>query len=96
MKAKAKTRADLQRENTELRAQLAFVYHAASASLPKASTDHLMASGALLQLHALGGRELIPAVLIRDGLSADTIDALQRDLARSFTLATIQKPKGAC
>jgi hypothetical protein len=94
MKTKTKTRADLQREVKELTAQLAATYHFASAQLPKAG-DALMASGALLQLHALGGRELICPVVIRDGLSADTIAALQRDIARSYDLAVMFKPKGA-
>ena len=91
---KQKTRADLQREVKELTAQLASSYHFASATLDKAGTDKMMASGVLLQLHALGGRELIVPIVIRDGLSADTIAALQRDIARSYTLATQFKPKG--
>lgn len=93
-KAKTKTRADLQRENAELRAQLAHVYHFADAEIHKAGTDRMMASGVLLQLHALGGRELINPVVIRDGLSADTIAALRRDFARSYETATAFKPKG--
>lgn len=94
-KPKPKTRADLQREVTELKAQLAHVYHFASAELHKAGTDRMMGSGVLLQLHANGGRELILPVMIKDGLSADTIEALQRDLARSYELAVAFKPKGA-
>lgn len=93
-KAKTKTRADLLRENLELRAQLAHVYHFADATIGKAG-DSLMGSGVLLQLHALGGRELINPVVIRDGLSADTIEALRRDFARSYAGATAFKPKGA-
>lgn len=93
-KTKTKTRADLQRENMELRAQLAHVYHFASAELHKAG-DCLMGSGVLVQLHALGGREIVNPVVIRDGLSPDTIEALRRDLVRSYQGATIFKPKGA-
>jgi hypothetical protein len=92
-KKRPESRADLQRRILELNAQLAHVYHFASAALPKASTSHLMASGCLLQLHALGGRELINPVVIRDGLSPDTIAALQRDLARSYDLTVAFKPK---
>lgn len=94
-KAKGKTRADLLRENMELRAQLAHVYHFASAEIHKAGTDRMTASGVLLQLYALGGREIICPVVIRDGLSADTIEALRRDLARSYSSAVEFKPKGA-
>lgn len=92
MKTKTKTRADLQRENMELRAQLAHVYHFAGTEIHKAG-DRLMGSGVLLQLHALGGRELINPVVIRDGLSTDTIAALQRDFARSYEGAIVFKPK---
>jgi hypothetical protein len=38
---------------------------------------------------------LICPVVIRDGLSADTIEALRRDFARSYAGATAFKPKGA-
>lgn len=93
-KKKAATRADLQRQVIELTAQLAATYHFAGASLHKAG-DALTGGGALLQLHALGGRELICPVLIRDGLSPDTIAALQRDIARSYDLAVMFKPKDA-
>jgi len=92
MDKKKETRADLRRKVMELTAQLASSYHFASVTLHKAG-DSLTASGALLQLHALGGRELICPVVIRDGLSADTIAALQRDIARSYTSATELKPK---
>lgn len=92
-RAKPVTKAELLRRNRELEAQLAHVYHFASATLDKAG-DCLKASGVLLQLHALGGREIIPPVVIRDGLSADTIAALRRDLVRSYESAVAFKPKG--
>lgn len=43
-------------------------------------------------LTALGGKEIIPAVMIRDGLSRATIKAIQDDLRRSFELATLVNP----
>lgn len=86
------TRAQLERQIMELRAQLAHVYGTAVRDIDKAG-EALTASGALLQLHALGGREIIPPVVIRDGLSAETIAALKRDLARSYELAVANKPK---
>lgn len=89
---KAKTRADLAREVKELKAQLASTYHFASVNLPKANQDRMMASGVLLELHALGGREIIEPVVIRGGLSDDTIAALQRDMARSYESAVEFKP----
>lgn len=93
-KKKTKTRADLQRETVELTAQLAAMYHFASAELHRAGSKGLTGSGALLRLHALGGRELIVPIVIRDGLSDDTIAALQRDIARSYASAVELKPKG--
>lgn len=93
-KKKAPTRADLQRKVIELEAQLACTYHFASATLDKAG-DALTASGCLVRLHALGGRELIPPVLIRDGLSAETIAALRADIVRSYAGAVALRPKGA-
>lgn len=94
-KKKTATRAELARQVKELSAQLAHVYHFASAELPKAGTDRMMASGVLLELTALGGRAIISPVVIRDGLSADTIAALQRDMLRSWEGAVMFKPKGA-
>lgn len=91
---KAKTRADIIRENVELKAQLAHVYHFADAAISKAG-GALMGSGVLVTMHALGGRELICPVVIRDGLSEATIAALRADLARSYALAVAFKPKGA-
>jgi hypothetical protein len=92
-KVKAKTRAQLERENLELHAQLAHVGYYVNKGLPSASRDALAGSGVLLQLHALGGRKIIDPIVIRDGLSADTIAALQRDVIRSYELATQFKPK---
>ena len=86
------TRAQLERQIMELKAQLAHVYGTAARDVDKAG-EALMASGALLQLHALGGREIIPPVVIRDGLSAETIAALKKDFARSYDLAVMNKPK---
>lgn len=91
MARKAKSRADLLREIGELKAQLASNYHFASLALPKAA--NLMASGVVVTLTALGGREIMPPVLITDGLSAATIDALLDDIARSYARATELKPK---
>lgn len=56
--------------------------------------DRLKGSGVVLTLSGLGGAEICKAVLIRDGLSAETIAALKRDIARSFIEATAFKPKG--
>lgn len=92
-KAKKPTRAALQRKILELEAQLASSCHFAAATLHTASDAHLMASGCLVQLTAIGGRDLIVPVMIRNGLSQDTIKALRADIARSWDWATEMKPK---
>ena len=93
-KPKKETRADLARRVAELTGQLSAMYHFADATLDKASTRHLMGSGALITMHALGGRELINPVVIRDGLSDETIVAIRKDLLRSYELSVMFKPKG--
>ena len=84
-----KTRAQLERQVLELQGQLASRYHFASANLAKAGTDKMMSSGVLLQLTALGGREIVDPVVILDGLSDETIAAIQGDLKRSYDLAVM-------
>lgn len=89
------TKADLRRKLAETLAQLAHTYFFADTSITKASQDHLASSGVLITMHALGGREIIPPVVIKDGLSAETIAALRADLVRSYQGAVEFKPKGA-
>jgi hypothetical protein len=79
-----KTKKDLERQILELKAQLAISYTISSSMLDKVSTDHLMGSGVLLQLSGIGGKELINPVMIKDGLSKSTIDAIKADLKRSY------------
>lgn len=93
-----KTRAQLQRQVLELTAQLAHVYQFANTEIDRASTKHRMASGVLLQLTAIGGKEIINPVMIKDGLSDATIAAIRADLKRSYDLAVtfaVTEPKGS-
>jgi hypothetical protein len=83
----------LERELQEAIAGQAHTYHFADAYLDKASTKHLSASGVILTLTVLGGRAICEPVLIRDGLSEETIAALKADMRRSYELATMYKPK---
>lgn len=89
-KPKKPSKADLQRKVMELEGQLAGSYHFANQEIDKAD-DRLTASGVLLQLTALGGRQIIKPVVIRDGLSHETIEAIRKDLKRSYDLATMFK-----
>jgi len=86
------TRAELERKLAEALASQVHVYGFASREINKGSTEHMMASGVILTLTALGGREIINPVLIRDGLSNETIEAIRRDLTRSYEAALMFKP----
>lgn len=86
--------ADAQRLAQEHLAAQVHQYHYADANIAKASVDKKMASGVILTITALGGGEIIHPVLIRDGLSNETVEALRGDFRRSFLLATRSKPNG--
>lgn len=88
------TRQQLERKLLEAESMAPFRYGFAHKDIGKASTDYLMASGVLLQLTVLGGREIISPVVIRDGLSADTIECLKRDIKRSSDQACELRVKG--
>lgn len=92
--SKAARISELERKVQEAIAGQVHVYHFADASIDKASVDHLAGSGVIITLTALGGREICSPVLMRDGLSKETIEALREDLRRSYELATLFKPKG--
>ena len=87
-----KTRAQLQRKILELESQLIHVYHAADHYLGAIKPGSYLASGVVLQLTALGGKEVIPPVMIKDGLSPETIAAIRRDLVRSYSVMTELRP----
>lgn len=81
-----KTRKQLKRQIIELKGSKIIAHTLASSTIKKASTDTLMGSGVLIQLTGIGGKEIINPVLIRDGLSNDTIEAIKRDIKRSENL----------
>lgn len=87
-----KTRAQLKREILELKSQLAHVYHFADHTLNKAGGKYMMGSGVLLQLTAIGGEEIINPIMIKDGLSEETIAAIRADIIKSYELSTMFKP----
>ena len=86
--------AKLTRERDEALAGQVHTYHFASYALNKLSTNHLAASGLILSITVLGGKEAFDPVMIRDGLSEETIAALKADLVRSYNLAIAFKPEG--
>ena len=94
MKKQNITKADLERKLKEALAGQAHVYHFAELEIEKMSVDHLLGSGIILSMQVLGGRKIVESVLIRDGLSKETITAIKADLKRSYELAIMFKPKG--
>lgn len=82
--------AHLERKLFEAKSQYAATAGEAWEKLPKAANYH--ASGVILEITALGGAPVIPPVMIRDGLSQASVKALQADLCRSFSLATMVNP----
>ena len=94
-KTKAQRIVELERKLEEAKAHHIYRHHFASKALDRFSTDKLMGSGVVLSLSLVGGKELFQPVLIRNGLSKETIAALKADLVRSFNYATELKPDGA-
>lgn len=84
---KKPTYAELQRKIAELEAQMAHRQRAALRELPKTSTERGMGSALILRINWLGGRSPCEPFAIRDGLSEETISALQADIRRSMELS---------
>lgn len=82
--------ATAERRAAELKAQLASTLGAAFDDMGKAANFH--GSGVILSLVAIGGREIVRPVMIRDGLSPASVAALRADVCRSFELATLVSP----
>ena len=87
------TRAQLERQILELNSQLVHGYYFASAALHKAGSDKPKGSGVVLQLSFFGGESVFAPVCIKDGLSPETILAIQRDLRRSYDQSVEFVPK---
>ncbi len=83
----------LERKLLETEAQLLSTKIAALQNIKKVGTDHLMASAAVITITALGGRLTIGPFSITDGLSPDTIAAIEADLHRSIDYSTSWIPK---
>lgn len=82
-KSAKKTRAQLERRILELEAGSLIAHKHAKMDIVKASVDVRTGSGVVLTITALGGAEIIPPVMIRDGLSNAAIQALCADIQRS-------------
>ena len=69
--------------------------HFASYALDKVSTDRMGGSGVIISITSLNGKPIVDPTVISDGLSPETIAALQADMRRSFEERMELKPKGA-
>ena len=78
-----KTRAQLEYEILELQATSTWNRHEAYMSIDKLSEDYLMASGVIIHMQKIGGGRAICPVLISNGLSKETIQAIKNDIMRS-------------
>ena len=76
---------------TEALASSPIRYSSAHSNLKNASIDRLMGSGVLVSLQFIGGKNIVEPLLIRDGLSNETIESLKKDIVRSNDLATMFK-----
>ena len=88
---KKKTYAELAREIKELKSQMVHSYAFASQMIDKTSDKYMMASGVMLELTAIGGKKLIEPVMIKDGLSQETIEAIKADIKKSYDLTLMFK-----
>ena len=68
--------------------------HFASYALDKLSTDKMLGSGVIISITYLSGKEIFEPTMISNGLSPETIAALQADMRRSFESRIELKPKG--
>jgi hypothetical protein len=78
------TYAQLERSLLELKAQSPLELINAKKLISKAG-DSMMASAVIITITALGGREIVPAFAIYDGLSAESIVAIKTDIERTLT-----------
>ena len=69
--------------------------HFASYALDKISTDKMGGSGVIISITYLNGKPIVDPTAISDGLSPETVAALQADMRRSFEKRMELKPKGA-
>lgn len=67
-------------EIKEMEAQTISRLLAAYNNIQNAGKSRMMASGVIVSIHALGGREIVPPFVVADGLADDTIAALRRDV----------------
>lgn len=86
---------ELERKLFESEAAQIHAHHFASVEMDKLVTNKMMGSGVIVTFTTLGNRTTIGPVMIRNGLSKETIEAIKTDLVRSYEYAIELKPLGA-
>lgn len=88
MKKAKITKSDLKRKLFEAEAQQIHTNYYASKEIDKCSVDRLAGSAVILELTFLGGKKVFSPTSISGGLSKETIEAIKKDLKRSYDYNT--------
>lgn len=80
--------AQLERKLRETEAQLAHVYWYAANGVADTDCTKHKGGGIVVQIHWLGGKEVCPPFMVKDGFSPESIAALRADIRRSYESAT--------
>lgn len=67
--------------------------HFASIALDRTNKTKMQGSGVVLCIKSLSGIDIVSPVMIDNGLSTETIVALQKDIEAAFNYRTELKPK---
>jgi hypothetical protein len=79
-------------EHNQYKASLIHTYHFAGSELLKCNQQKFMGSGVIIEMRSLSGKSLMMPVMIKDGLSNNTINSLLDDMQRSFESAIEFQP----
>lgn len=86
---KQKTRKELYNEIKVLKAGQLYTLKTASEELNKCGCDKYMASGLIVTITDLSGREVVKPFMCADGLETETIKALQIQIKKTKDLTLI-------
>ncbi len=84
----------LKRKLFEMKAGAVSNAHFVLPKLKKLGKETMMGSSVIIQFSTLGNKIDIMPISIADGLSKETIDALEKDIRRNFEHITCYHPDG--
>lgn len=82
------TKTTLKRKLLEAESSTILSHKFAHTDINKCSIPKCTGSGVLIQISAIGGKQLINPILIKDGLSEETINSIKKDIKRSSDILT--------